>query len=1187
MQVRELWKTTHIYHEQKLPVYAVAIKPDGRQLLAAEGARLNIYDLRDGTLIANPRKHRSSIYAIACSATDPYFATAGTDDTAIIWNSEQNKGIVKFVLNGSASCLAFSPVAPHLLACAGTEISIWHPKIKQVVPVNAGDKILCAAWASDGKTFALGLLGGKISVRNAENAKELYTYHTQVPVFATAWSNEFLIACDWDNKMTIHNPRESRLLSTVNIDAPPSALVNFQSNLLLTDIAGNVSLYNDGGQLLGSVADVGEWIWSVSVNNDGYLALGLDDGTCVVYSLGLKPIYSLCKNIFAIRTELTKVRLRILETDLIEDTEFIKPIQGVAVNQSLIAVMFADEVSTYSFEEVDNGQLELTKVGRFDTNFQCNKFFVFARTYVFVFEKSVKIYDESGLFQREFQFSSVINDAATCSTVPGMEGIVAGLEDGQIVQIFVNHRFPHVIAKHDKPVKVIGVSMMRTKLAVVDSERRCCVYDAIGSNLLYIEENVDAFAWNELCDDLIALSDGEKVSVKPYNLQKITTKFRGQIVRFSGLTVYAINGTSLSEIGISFSPAVKSLSRSNDFIRAYELAAFGSTEDNWNDLADAALRMKEMGIAIKAASHARNIKLLHFIEQISQMANDSKITADHLTAEVDAWTGNFDSAARTWQRLGNGERAVQMYFDLRQFDKLKLFLSGDRMKAFALKQAETFQNMGDYELAADLFVVGGEAVRAMKLLSEHKMIKELAACAMKTEPTETAARQLAAETLFKHDMIKEATDLLAQLDDIPSLVTVRVYMKDWDEAISLAKMHPAYLADVFLPFAKHLFEDDQYFESLVSFFIAGKVDEALKSLNMLLDNAIKMHRYEDVAFFLYGRSLGMASQCQEQEEAAAIAESGLQLARAYSAYGRLKEDTSSPFTVREAGASFYLSRFVVAYLNSVRRGQHKDKYLHGLNDSIICGISFPEALFSLINEAESMGEYQLMKWCAEQLSLFVVPPAVQEAVDFAILKTAGLNDDEETADVCERCGNKLFSSSEGPLLWCSECGCPIVFSSYSFRVVPLVPVKIRDVDEQKAKELLSIDPPIDGTVLDVSEILDRSHAVDGETCPVLTKDSLQRIDPSTVVVCEWKEISKVPTSFMINPTFESVHRCRGCNSIFDDQDFELTFLEDGTCPLCKTPLDNERDNEFTDAADSYSDLLKTLREFSSSVPIDF
>ncbi|OHS99090.1 hypothetical protein TRFO_34585 [Tritrichomonas foetus] len=1185
MQVQELWKQVHIYHDQKLPVYAVAIKSDQKQLLAADGARLNIYDIKDGTLITNPRKHRSTIYAIAVSQHDPYFATAGTDDVVIIWNSEQNKGIVKFSINGSASFLAFSPVAPNLLACAGTEISVWHPKIKQVVPVTLPAKVLCASWAPDGKTFAVGMINGTVSVRNSENAQEIYTYHLQVPVFCMAWSNDLLIVGDWDNKLTIHKPRESQLLFTQNIPAQPINILNFQSNILVADISGKVTLYNDDGQLLSEVADVGEWIWSSSVSQDGYLALGLDDGTVHLYSLGLRPVYSLYHSAFAMRTELTKVRLRVLETDLIEDVEFIKPVQGVAVTDTQIAIRFADEVSAYAFDNI-GGRLELTKVGRFDTNFNCNKYFIFTSAFLFVFEKSIKIYSQSGAFVREFNFSAVVNDAAICSTVASMEGIVAGLEDGQIVQIFVNHRFPHVLVKHDKPIKLINVSMMRSKISVVDSERRCCVYDAISGALLYIEEGVDVCAWNDLCDDLIAFSDGEKVSVKPFDLQRITTTFKGQLIRFSGLTVYAINGTQLSEIDVSLSTAVKTLSRAGDFARAYELAAFGSTENNWNELSDAALRVREMNIAVKAAAHARNIKLLHFIENMSHLVNDSKFTQDHLNAEVDAWTNNFDAAARTWMRLGDNERAVQMYFDLQQFDKLKQFLQGDRMRKFAIQQAESFQAMGDLDLAAELYIVGGEALKAVTLLNEAHKITELAEVSKKIEPSQTQALQYAADALMNNDMIKEATDLLAQLDDVSSLAKVRVYMKDWNEALSLAKMHPALLPEVFLPFARHLFEDDQYFESLVSFFIAGRVDEALKSLNVLLSNAIKMHRYEDVSFFLYGRTLGLASINEDPEEASLIVDSGLHLARAYGAFGRLKEDTTSPFTVRERGVSFYLSRYVVAYLNSVRRGEYKSRYLHSLNDDLICGISFPEALFSLLNESDSVGEYRLMKWCAEQLSLFVVPPAVQEAVDYAILRTSGLNDEEE-GECCERCGSRLFASGDGPLLWCSECKCPIVFSSYSFKVLPLVPIKIDGIEEEQAKELLKTDPPIDGQVVDIADIIDPSKSVNGEERPVLNGDSLRRVDPSTVIMCEWKKTAKVPPSYILNPTLESIHRCRGCNSIFNDVDFELTFLENGSCPLCKTPLDHEAEGEFADTMDSYSDLLKQLRDFASAVPIDF
>jgi hypothetical protein len=372
----------------------------------------------------------------------------------------------------------------------------------------------------------------------------------------------------------------------------------------------------------------------------------------------------------------------------------------------------------------------------------------------------------------------------------------------------------------------------------------------------------------------------------------------------------------------------------------------------------------------------------------------------------------------------------------------------------------------------------------------------------------------------------------------------------------------------------------------VSFFIAGQVDEALKSLNTLLVNAVAMHRFEDVSFFLYGRSLGMASICEDPGDAAGIVESGLNLSRAYSAFTRINEDTSSPFTVRERGASFFLSRFVVAYLNSVRRGEFKSRYLHGIDEALMSGVSFPEALFALLNEAETVGEFRMMNWCAGQLSLFVIPPAVQDAVDVAILRTAGLRDEEE-AECCERCGNKLFASADGPLLWCSECKCPIVFSCFSFRVMPLIPVIVTGIEEGDVKKLLSVDPPIDGTMMDVADLIDRSRTVEGEACPVLTPDRLQKLDPCSLIVCEWKKSANVKASYLLNPLFESVHVCRGCNSTFNDTDFELTFLENGCCPLCKTPLDNEAEGEFADTMESYSDLLKQLRDFSAALPIHF
>jgi hypothetical protein len=52
----------------------------------------------------------------------------------------------------------------------------------------------------------------------------------------------------------------------------------------------------------------------------------------------------------------------------------------------------------------------------------------------------------------------------------------------------------------------------------------------------------------------------------------------------------------------------------------------------------------------------------------------------------------------------------------------------------------------------------------------------------------------------------------------------------------------------------------------VAFFLARRANEALKSLNILLDNAIVMNRFDDVSFILYRWSLGMSSIAENSND---------------------------------------------------------------------------------------------------------------------------------------------------------------------------------------------------------------------------------------------------------------------------------------------------------------------------------
>jgi hypothetical protein len=155
-------------------------------------------------------------------------------------------------------------------------------------------------------------------------------------------------------------------------------------------------------------------------------------------------------------------------------------------------------------------------------------------------------------------------------------------------------------------------------------------------------------------------------------------------------------------------------------------------------------------------------------------------------------------------------------------------------------------------------------------------------------------------------------------------------------------------------------------------------------------------------------------------------------------------------------------------------------------------------------------------------------------------------------------------------------------------VLPIVPVRLDGVALEDVRAFVKSDPPVEKTPTDLAELLEHGGTVgENEDVPVLGKDALAKVEPTAVIICEWKKASKVPPSYFINPGLESVHQCKGCNSFFNDPDFELTFLETGRCPICKTPLDGEGEGEFADTYDSYSDLLRQLRDFAADIPIHF
>jgi intraflagellar transport protein 122 len=71
-----------------------------------------------------------------------------------------------------------------------------------------------------------------------------------------------------------------------------------------------------------------------------------------------------------------------------------------------------------------------------------------------------------------------------------------GLKNGQILKIFMDNAFPIELIKQQTAVRCLDLSASRNKLAVVDENNNCLVYDLRTKELLFQEPNANSVSWN-------------------------------------------------------------------------------------------------------------------------------------------------------------------------------------------------------------------------------------------------------------------------------------------------------------------------------------------------------------------------------------------------------------------------------------------------------------------------------------------------------------------------------------------------------------------------------------------------------------------------------------------------------------------------------------------------------------------
>ncbi|XP_063486559.1 intraflagellar transport protein 122 homolog [Symphalangus syndactylus] len=123
----------------------------------------------------------------------------------------------------------------------------------------------------------------------------------------------------------------------------------------------------------------------------------------------------------------------------------------------------------------------------------------------------------------------------------------------QILKIFVDNLFAIILLKQATAVRCLDMSASRKKLAVVDENDTCLVYDIDTKELLFQEPNANSVAWNTQCEDMLCFSGGCYLNIKASTFPVPWQKLQGFVVGYNGPKIFCLH-VFISAVEVPQSP---------------------------------------------------------------------------------------------------------------------------------------------------------------------------------------------------------------------------------------------------------------------------------------------------------------------------------------------------------------------------------------------------------------------------------------------------------------------------------------------------------------------------------------------------------------------------------------------------------------------------------------------------------
>ncbi|XP_009078745.1 PREDICTED: intraflagellar transport protein 122 homolog [Acanthisitta chloris] len=1030
------------------------------------------------------------------------------------------------------------------------------------------------------------MFNGIVSIRNKNGDEKVKIERpggSSSPIWSICWNpsrderNDVLAVADWGQKLSFYHLSGKQIGKDRALNFDPCCVSYFTKGeyLLLGGSDRQVSLFTRDGVRLGTVGEHNSWVWVCRVKPDSnYVVIGCQDGTISFYQLIFSTVHGLYKDRYAYRDNMTDVIVQHLITEQkvrIKGRELVKKI---AIYKNRLAIQMPEKILIYELYSDDSADMYYRVKEKIAKKFECNLLVVCSNHIILCQEKRLQCLSFSGIKEREWLMESLIRYIKVIGGPPGREGLLVGLKNGQILKIFVDNSFAIVLLKQSTAVRCLDMSASRNKLAVVDENDTCLVYDIHTKELLFQEPNANSVAWNTQCEDMLCFSGGGYLNIKASNFPVHQQKLQGFVVGYNGSKIFCLHVFSMSAVEVPQSAPMYQYLDRKMFKEAYQIACLGVTDADWRELAMEALEGLEFETAKKAFTRVRDLRYLELISSIEERKKHGESNNDLFLADVYAYQGKFHEAAKLYKRSGHENLALEMYSDLRMFDHAKDFLgSGDPKdtKMLIKKQADWAKNINEPKAAVEMYLSAGEHMKAIEISGDHGWVDMLIEIARKLDKAE---REPLAKCAFYFKQLHNpgyAAETYMKIGDLKALVQLHVETQRWEEAFALSEKHPEFKDDVYVPYAQWLAENDRFEEAQKAFHKAGRQGEAVRVLEQLTHNAVVESRFNDAAYYYWMLSMQCLDIAQENEQQTTEMLQKFhhfqRLAEVYHVYHSIQRYTEEPFSFPMPDILFNSSRFL----------------LHSLTKETPLGISKVNTLFALAKQSRALGAYKLARHAYDKLQGLQIPARFQKSVELGSLtiRSKPFHDSEELVPLCYRC------STHNPLLnnlgnVCINCRQPFVFSASSYDVLHLVEFHLEDgITDEEAVALIDLEAPrVNKRETKWQEMksdhsqslrLDDSAAVVKDADPFTTKLSfeqggsefvpvvvsraaLQAMSRRDVLIKRWPKPLRWQYYRSMLPDVP-ITMCPSCFQMFHTEDYELLILQHNCCPFCRRRID--------------------------------